>query len=211
MVPPQGTDCAGGEDRKSSCLLSSLQCYRLNILSPQPGHEVLKCSVLFCWNSFFSWADSNVLHWLLPASLSQEIWVAPAAAAEAALDGQRSQALHSPPLLGNNRVIYEWVGVCILLSTAPSSHRKKRLFWLSCGEGGKGAWLGSPHHFQEEGKASKAQFCHQCSSKKGRFQSEPMWERKLLQGLLTKPSMFSWGSLLLAAAGCGCTQQLEQP
>lgn len=76
-------------------------------------------------------------------------------------------------LLGKNRVIYEWVGAYILLSIATSSHRKKRLFWPSCGEGGERAWQGSPHHFQEEEKASDPQFYHQCSAGQGSSSSVP--------------------------------------
>lgn len=96
--------------------------------------------------------------------------------------GERSNAHHSTDprgimaklsLLGKNRVIYEWVGAYILLSIATSSHRKKRLFWPSCGEGGERAWQGSPHHFQEEEKASDPQFYHQCSAGQGSSSSVP--------------------------------------
>lgn len=87
------------------------------------------------------------------------------------------------------------------LSIATSSHRKKRLFWPSLGEGGERAWQGSPHHFQEEEKASKPQFCHQSSARQGSSSLVPAKsgvEWKLLQGLLTKRCMFSWGSPVAA-------------
>lgn len=127
------------------------------------------------------------------AGLPQESRAAPGAAAEQLWMGWERihrESRHSPALLGKNRVIYEWVGVCILLPAAAASHRKKRLFWLSGGEGEGGAWPGSPHHFQEEGKASEPHFCHRFCQKWGGRGS--CFRAPCFPGAVSPPGSTSW-------------------